>query len=62
MQLELDPRWSFGRLHHLESDVAQELAKSLDLELTDWHLIFSMPYGSLSAVWAFPATRPLIKF
>ena len=44
-------------------EVAQELAKSLDLELTEWHL------EVLNAVRQFyqqfghsPATRPLIKF
>lgn len=47
----------------MESQVAQELAKSLDLELTDWH------FEVLAAVRQFyqqfghsPATRPLIKF
>lgn len=44
-------------------EVAQELANSLELELTDWHL------NILHAVRQFyqqfghsPATRPLIKF
>ncbi|MDM1021360.1 TusE/DsrC/DsvC family sulfur relay protein [Acinetobacter sp. VNK23] len=63
MQLELDQDGHLVDYTIWNQQVAQELAKSLDLELTDWH------FDILNAVRQFyqqfghsPATRPLIKF
>ena len=63
MQLELDQDGHLVDHTIWNHDVAQQLAKSLDLELTDWH------FDILNAVRQFyqqfghsPATRPLIKF
>ena len=63
MQLELDQDGHLVDYTIWNPEVAQELAKSLDLELTDWH------FDILNAVRQFyqqfghsPATRPLIKF
>ena len=63
MNLELDQDGHLVDYTIWNPEVAQELAKSLDLELTDWH------FEVLAAVRQFyqqfghsPATRPLIKF
>ncbi|PRD24805.1 UNVERIFIED_CONTAM: tusE [Trichonephila clavipes] len=63
MQLELDQDGHLVDYTIWNQEVAQELAKSLDLELTEWH------FEVLNAVRQFyqqyghsPATRPLIKF
>ncbi len=63
MNLELDQDGHLVDYTIWTPEVAQELANSLELELTDWHLTV------LQAVRQFyqqfghsPATRPLIKF
>lgn len=63
MNLELDQDGHLVDYTIWNTEVAQELAKSLDLELTTWH------YEILNAVRQFytqfghsPATRPLIKY
>lgn len=63
MNLELDQEGHLVDYTIWTPEVAQELANSLELELTDWHL------NILHAVRQFyqqfghsPATRPLIKF
>ncbi|EOR05268.1 tRNA 2-thiouridine synthesizing protein E [Acinetobacter tandoii DSM 14970 = CIP 107469] len=63
MNLELDQDGHLVDYTLWTPEVAQELANSLELELTDWHL------NILHAVRQFyqqfghsPATRPLIKF
>jgi len=63
MNLELDQDGHLVDYTIWTPEVAQELANSLELELTDWHL------NILHAVRKFyqqfghsPATRPLIKF
>lgn len=63
MQLELDQDGHLVDYTIWNQHVAQELANSLDLQLTDWH------FEILHAVRQFyqqfghsPATRPLIKF
>jgi len=63
MNLELDQDGHLVDYTIWTPEVAQELANSLELELTDWHL------NILHAVRQFyqqfghsPATRPLIKF
>jgi len=63
MYLELDNDGHLVDYTIWNQEVAAELAKSLDLELTDWH------FEILHAVRQFyqqfghsPATRPLIKF
>lgn len=44
-------------------DVAQELAKSLDLDLTPWHFEILQAVRQFYAQFGHsPATRPLIKF
>jgi tRNA 2-thiouridine synthesizing protein E len=63
MSLELDQDGHLVDYTIWNENVAQELANSLDLELTEWH------FTVLNAVRQFyaqfghsPATRPLIKF
>ncbi|MEF9957070.1 MAG: TusE/DsrC/DsvC family sulfur relay protein [Acinetobacter sp.] len=63
MQLDLDQDGHLVDYTIWNQDVAVELAKSLDLELTAWH------FEILNAVRQFyqqfghsPATRPLIKY
>lgn len=63
MNLELDQDGHLVDYTIWTPEVAQELANSLELELTDWHL------NILHAVRQFyqqfghsPTTRPLIKF
>lgn len=63
MNLELDQDGHLADYSIWSESVAQELAKSLELELTPWH------FEILQAVRQFyqqfghaPATRPLIKF
>lgn len=63
MNLELDQDGHLVDYTIWTPEVAQELANSLELELTDWHL------NILHAVRQFyqqfghsPSTRPLIKF
>ncbi len=63
MSLELDQDGHLVDYTIWNEDVAQELANSLDLELSEWH------FQILNAVRQFyaqfghsPATRPLIKF
>ncbi|HCK30232.1 MAG TPA: sulfite reductase, partial [Acinetobacter ursingii] len=63
MQLELDQDGHLLDYTIWNNQVAQQLASSLDLELTDWH------FQVLHAVRQFyqqfghsPATRPLIKY
>lgn len=63
MHLELDDDGHLVDYKIWNQEVAAQLAKSLDLELTDWH------FEILHAVRQFyqqfghsPATRPLIKF
>ncbi|AUX87998.1 sulfite reductase [Acinetobacter sp. ACNIH2] len=63
MNLELDQDGHLVDYTIWTPEVAQELANSLELKLTDWHL------NILHAVRQFyqqfghsPATRPLIKF
>lgn len=63
MHLELDDDGHLVDYTIWNQKVAAELAKSLDLELTDWH------FEILQAVRQFyqqfghsPATRPLIKY
>lgn len=63
MNIELDQDGHLVDYTLWNEHVAQELAKSLDLELTVWH------FEILNAVRQFyaqfghsPATRPLIKF
>ena len=63
MQLELDQDGHLLDYTIWNNQVAQQLAGSLDLELTDWH------FQVLHAVRQFyqqfghsPATRPLIKY
>ncbi|MCU4412461.1 TusE/DsrC/DsvC family sulfur relay protein [Acinetobacter sp. WU_MDCI_Axc73] len=63
MQLELDQDGHLLDYTIWNNQVAQQLANSLDLELTDWH------FQVLHAVRQFyqqfghsPATRPLIKY
>ncbi|MFC6053275.1 sulfite reductase [Acinetobacter sp. Ac_877] len=63
MSLELDQDGHLVDYTIWNEDVAQELANSLDLELTAWH------FEILNAVRQFyaqfghsPATRPMIKF
>ncbi|MBJ9985207.1 TusE/DsrC/DsvC family sulfur relay protein [Acinetobacter sp. S40] len=63
MQLELDHDGHLVDYTIWNNQVAQELARSLDLELTNWH------FEILHAVRQFyqqfghsPATRPLIKY
>ena len=62
MRLDLDQDGHLVDYTIWNKDVAQELARSLDLELTEWH------FNVLNAVRQFyqqfghsPATRPLIK-
>ena len=44
-------------------EVAKELAKSLELELTDWHFEILMAVRKFYQQFGHsPATRPLIKF
>ena len=44
-------------------EVAKELAKSLELELTDWHFEILMAVRQFYQQFGHsPATRPLIKF
>lgn len=63
MNLELDQDGHLVDYTIWNEDVAQQLAQSLDLELTAWH------FEILQAIRQFyhqfghsPATRPLIKF
>ncbi|MPW42888.1 TusE/DsrC/DsvC family sulfur relay protein [Acinetobacter guerrae] len=63
MQLELDQDGHLVDYTIWNNQVAQQLASSIDLELTDWH------FEVLHAVRQFyqqfghsPATRPLIKY
>lgn len=63
MRLDLDQDGHLVDYTIWNKDVAQELARSLDLELTEWH------FNVLNAVRQFyqqfghsPATRPLIKY
>ena len=63
MSLELDQDGHLVDYTIWNEDVAQELANSLNLELSEWH------FQILNAVRQFyaqfghsPATRPLIKF
>ena len=63
MSLELDQDGHLVDYTIWNEDVAQELANSLDLELSEWH------FQILNAVRQFyaqfghsPTTRPLIKF
>ncbi len=63
MSLELDQDGHLVDYTIWNEDVAQELANSLDLELSEWH------FQILNAVRQFyaqfghsPATRPLIRF
>ncbi len=63
MSLELDQDGHLVDYTIWNENVAQELANSLDLELSEWH------FQILNAVRQFyaqfghsPATRPLIKF
>ena len=63
MSLELDQDGHLVDYTIWNEDVAQELANSLELELSEWH------FQILNAVRQFyaqfghsPATRPLIKF
>lgn len=63
MHLDLDQDGHLVDYTIWNKDVAQELARSLDLELTEWH------FNVLNAVRQFyqqfghsPATRPLIKY
>ena len=63
MQVELDQDGHLVDYSIWNQEVAQELAKSLDLQLTDWH--FEILYAVRQFYQQFdhsPATRPLIKF
>lgn len=63
MHLELDQDGHLINYTDWNETIAQELANSLDIQLSDWH------FKVLNGVRAFheqfgysPATRPLIKF
>lgn len=63
MSLELDQDGHLVDYTVWNEEVAQELAQSLELELTPWH--FEVLYAVRQFYTQFghsPATRPLIKF
>lgn len=63
MHLELDQDGHLVDYTQWNTAVATELAKTLDLELTDWHLEILMAVRSFYQQYGHsPATRPLIKF
>lgn len=63
MNLELDQDGHLVDYTIWNEQVAQELAKSLELELTDWHFEVLQAVRQFYAQFGHaPATRPLIKF
>ena len=63
MNLELDQDGHLVDYTIWNQEVAKELAKSLELELTDWHFVILMPFLQVYQQFGHsPATRPLIKF
>lgn len=63
MSLELDQDGHLVDYTKWNEDVAQQLAASLDVQLTAWH--FEVLHGVRAFYQQFghsPATRPLIKF
>ena len=63
MNLELDQDGHLVDYTIWNQEVAKELAKSLELELTDWHFEILMAVRQFYQQFGHsPATRPLIKF
>ena len=63
MNLELDQCGHFVDYTIWNQEVAKDLAKSLELELTDWHFEILMAVRQFYQQFGHsPATRPLIKF
>jgi tRNA 2-thiouridine synthesizing protein E len=63
MKLELDQDGHLIDHAIWDTAVAQELAKSLDLELSEWHIKILMAVRQFYQQFGHsPATRPLIKF
>ena len=63
MSLELDQDGHLVDYTIWNQEVAKELAKSLELELTDWHFEILMAVRQFYQQFGHsPATRPLIKF
>ena len=63
MNFELDQDGHLVDYTIWNEQVAQELAKSLELELTDWHFEVLQAVRQFYAQFGHsPATRPLIKF
>ena len=63
MNLELDQDGHLVDYTIRNQEVAKELAKSLELELTDWHFEILMAVRQFYQQFGHsPATRPLIKF
>ena len=62
MNLELDQDGHLVDYTIWNQEVAKELAKSLELELTDWHFEILMAVRQFYQQFGHsPATRPLIK-
>ena len=63
MNLELDQDGHLVDYTIWNQEVAKDLAKSLELELTDWHFEILMAVRKFYQQFGHsPATRPLIKF
>ena len=63
MNLELDQDGHLVDYTSWNQEVAKDLAKSLELELTDWHFEIHMAVRQFYQQFGHsPATRPLIKF
>ena len=63
MNLELDQDGHLVDYTIWNQEVAKELTKSLELELTDWHFEILMAVRKFYQQFGHsPATRPLIKF
>lgn len=63
MNLELDQDGHLIDHHVWDTDVAQQLAQSLQLELSPWHLQVLLAVRQFYQQFGHsPATRPLIKY
>lgn len=63
MTIELDQDGHLKDYRQWSPEVAQLLAQSLDLQLTDWHFDILNAVRDFYQVYGYsPATRPLIKY
>ncbi len=62
-QVELDQDGHLVDYTIWTTEIAHQLAKSLDLELNDWHFEILLALRTFYAEYGYaPATRPLIKY